>query len=367
MGIFSKPIDRAYKPAANVPIAVASPWQPTDDMTRITVDALIASEMREGNVVPVTRDIALRVPGVQRAHGVHCTMFAETIFWETDTTTGARSATQPEWLVNAKHSGVSPYHRKFGIASDLFFNGWAAIGFDADPREATDSLHIPFGAWKVTDTGKIEVEPSIVPAAFRDHVVAIPLGYGQNGLLVDGVDTIREARLIESAYMDRLENPIPLTILGIPKDVWESWTPEERKEYRDQYAAARRAGNGSVALKVAEFPVDFPGEAAADLYESGRNAVRLDIANHTASPASLIEGVRQGGSGGGTEMRYQGVGEGGAARSDLWEFGLAKRFVNAFEARLSLDDVSPEGKSIRGDRSHVVAVPAPTTNPASEA
>jgi len=350
-----------------MPIAVASPWRPTDDMTRITVDALIASEMREGNVVPVTRDIALRVPGIQRAHGVHCTMFAETVFGEVDTVTGAPSAAQPGWLVNAPESGVAPYHRKFGIGSDMFFNGWAALGFNDDPHVATDSLHIPFGAWGVNGDGSISVEESIVPRAFRRHVVAIPLGYGQNGLLVDGVDTIREARLIEAAYMDRLENPIPLTILGIPKDVWESWTPAERKEYRDQYAAARRAGNGSVALKVAEFPVDFPGEVAADLYESGRNAVRLDIANHTASPASLIEGVRQGGSGGGTEMRYQGVGEGGASRSDLWEFGLAKRFVNAFEARLSLDDVTPAGKSIRGDRAHVLAVPAPTTNPASEA
>ncbi len=113
--------------------------------------------------------------------------------------------------------------------------------------------------------------------------------------------------------MDRLENPVPLTILGIPREVWESWTKEERAEYRDQYAAARKRGGSSVALKVAEFPVDFPGETSVDLYESGRNGVRLDIANHTSSPASLIEGVRQGGSGGGTEMRYQGVG--GAALS----------------------------------------------------
>ncbi|PQZ60679.1 hypothetical protein CQ040_02805 [Microbacterium sp. MYb54] len=349
-----------------MPIAVASPWQPTDSMTQVTVDQLIASEMREGNLLPVTRDVALRVPGIKRAHGVHCAMFAEISFRQTDAA-GQPVDQQPEWLTNSQ-TGVSPYHRKFGIASDLFMNGWAALAFNAD---MTDSLHVPFGAWWIErgedGIGHVRVDEGIVPAAFRDRVVAIPLGYGENGLLVDGIDTVREARLIEQAYMDRLENPIPLTILGIPRDVWESWTPEERKEYRDQYAAARKAGNGSVALKVAEFPVDFPGETAADLYESGRNAVRLDIANHTGSPASLIEGVRQGGSGGGTEMRYQGVGEGGASRSDLWEFGLAKRFMNAFEARLSLDDVSPAGLSIRGDRSHALAIPTPTSNPASEA
>ncbi|MCK2028102.1 hypothetical protein KZC56_17530 [Microbacterium sp. SSW1-47] len=363
MGIFKKQIAAAY-PAPAVPIAVASPWQPSDALLQITVDQLIASEMQQG-VVPITRDIALRVPGVQRAHGVHVTMFAETVFKMIDQN-GDPLKTQPEWLVNAPESGVSPYHRKFGIGSDLFFNGWAALGFNDDPHVATDALHIPFGAWSV-EGGQIQVDDSIVPAAFRRHVVAIPLGYGANGLLVDGIDTIREARLIESAYMDRLENPIPLTVLGIPRDVWESWGPEERKEYKEQWAAARKAKGGAVALKVSEFPVDFPGDVETNLFESGRNAVRLDIANHTSSPASLIEGVRQGGSGGGTEMRYQGVGEGGASRSDLWEFGLAKRFVNAFEARLSLDDVSPKGHTIRGDRAHVVAIPAPTTNPASEA
>lgn len=364
VGIFSKRIAAAY-PTPSVPIAVSSPWQPSDALMQMTIDTLIATEMQQG-VIPITRDIALRVPGVQRAHGVHCTMFAETVFKQTDSA-GAPAAKQPEWLENAPESGVSPYHRKFGIASDLFFNGWAAIGFNADPLDATDALHIPFGAWTVNPDRTLTVDEDVVPAAFRHHVIAIPLGYGSNGLLVDGIDTIREARLIESAYMDRLENPIPLTILGIPREVWESWTPAERKEYRDQYVAGRKATGGAVALKVSEFPVDFPGEVEANLYESGRNAVRLDIANHTSSPASLIEGVRQGGSGGGTEMRYQGVGEGGAARSDLWEFGLAKRFVNAVEARLSLDDVSPKGYSIRGDRAHVVAIPAPTTNPASEA
>lgn len=365
MGIFSKKIASAYPTPSSVPIAVASPWQPSDALLQITIDNLIASEMEQG-VVPITRDIALRVPGIKRAHAVHCTMFAEQVFRMTDES-GTPAERQPGWLVNAPYSGVAPYHRKYGIGSDLFFNGWAALGFNDHPLVATDSLHIPFGAWGITAEGKVWVDDSIVPKMFRDNVRVIPLGYGSNGLLVDGADTIREARLIEAAYMDRLENPIPLTVLGIPREVWESWSAEERKEYRDQWVEARKKKGGSVALKVSEFPVDFPGEVEANLYESGRNAVRLDIANHTGSPASLIEGVRQGGSGGGTEMRYQGVGEGGMQRSDLWDFGLAKQFTLAFEARLSLDDVCPEGMSIRGDRSAAIVTPEPSTNPASEA
>ncbi|TFV82037.1 hypothetical protein E4V99_13975 [Microbacterium sp. dk485] len=362
MGIFGRRIADAYKPAPSVPIAVASPWQPTDVMTQITVDQLIASEMRETGLVPVTRDTALRVPAIKRAHGIHCTLFAQTPFRLTDAK-GVPTDDQPEWLGNSR-SGVSPYHRKYGIASDLFFNGWAAVGFTSD---MSDALHIPFGAWSASADGRtIEVENGIVPPAYRARVVAIPLGYGENGLLIDGVDTVRQARLIENAYMDRLENPVPLTFLGIPKDVWESWSPEERKEYRDQYVEGRKAANGSVALKVAEFPVEFPGmNGEVDLFESGRNAVRLDIANHTGTEAGLLEGMKQGGSGG-SEISYSGVAN-GVSRNEFWDYSAAKRFVLAFEARMSLDDVSPADHAIRGDLTSYITSPTPTSNPASEA
>lgn len=360
MGIFSRRIATAYQPTPTIPIATSSPWQPNDVLTQWTVDQLFAEEIAKSGGF-VTRDMALRIPGVKRAHGIHCTLFAEIPLRQTDMA-GVPTTDQPEWLTSSK-SGVSPYHRKFGMASDWFFNGWAALGFNAD---RTDALHIPFGAWSVNADGGIDVNEDIVPAAYRPHVVAIPLGYGENGLLVDGIDTVREARLVESAYMDRLENPVPLTVLGIPLDTWQQWTPDERKKYRDDYVKNRKAGDGAVALKVAEFPIDFPGQIEVNLYESGRNAVRLDIANHTATPASLIEGLRQGGGGGGTEVKYTGVSN-GAGRSELWDFGLAKRFLLACEARLSLDDVSPEGTSIRGDLSSLFALPNPTTNPASEA
>ncbi len=85
----------------------------------------------------------------------------------------------------------------------------------------------------------------------------------------------------------------------------------------------------------------MPGQIAVDLYESGRNAVRLDIANHTGTPASLLEGTRQAG-GGGTDIRYTGVAN-GAMRGELWEYGSAKGFTLAFEARMSLDDIVPSG------------------------
>jgi hypothetical protein len=287
-------------------------------------------------------------------------MFAENPFFQQDG--DQRTAEQPAWLTNSA-SGVSPYHRMYGLGSDFFFNGWGCLGFTSD---MTDCLHIPFGLWSIADDGVIEVNESI-PEKYRARPVVIPIGYGENGLLVDGLDTLREARQIEAAYVDRLNNPVPLTVLGIPLETWQGWTPAERGQYRDQYVDGRKANNGAVALKVSEFPIEFPDAASngVDLYESGRNAVRLDIANHTSSPAWLLEGVRQGGSGGGTEVRYSGVANGGG-RDELWDTGLAKKFTLAFEARMSLDDIVPSGLSIRADRGARVSIPTPPSNPASE-
>lgn len=365
MGIFKRRIEAAYAPPKLTappvvqPLSIASPWAPQDALLTFALDDALGGLLTDS--VAMTRDVANRIPGVKRAHGIHVGMFAEIPFFQMDGAT--RTPEQPEWLTSSR-SGVAPYHRMWGLGSDMFYNGWGCLSFTAD---MSDCLHVPFGMWGVNDDGQVWVDKDRVPAEYRAHPVAIPVGYGENGLLNDGIDTLREARQIEAAYVDRLNNPVPLTILGVPLDTWQGWTPEERKEYRDQYVNGRKASNGAVALTVAEFPVEFPAAASGgvDLFESGRNAVRLDIANHTSTPAGLIEGVRQGGSGGGTEVRYSGIAN-GAGRHELWDYGLAKRFTLAFEARMSLDDIVPSGLSIRGDLTNLVTVPSPTSNPTSE-
>ena len=109
--------------------------------------------------------------------------------------------------------------------------------------------------------------------------------------------------------------------------------------------------------------MDYPGQLPTDLFESGRNAARLDIANHAGIPAGMLEAARQGG-GGGTEIRYSGVAN-GATRNELWDYGLSK-YADAIEARLSLDDVCQQGLSIRVDTSNYLTVPTPVEGPTSE-
>lgn len=366
MGIFGRNIKNVYaerearelvaRPSGRTPANMVSPWSPGGFETTWAVDDALKGVL-ERKDSRTTREAALRIPAIKRAHGITCTQFAGIPFFQMNGDT--RDDPQPEWLTNSD-SGVAPYHRMFGAASDWFFEGWACFGFTDG---MTDCLHIPFGMWELDEDGYAYVTSDLVPSRYSILVV-VPLGYGENGILHDGADTIDQAQKIEAAYKNRLDNPIPLTVLTMSDNLYFGYTKEQRAAIRDEWNDGRK--KNSTALKPESMKVDLPGAmVGGDLYETGRNAVRLDLANHTGLPASILEGVRQGGSGGGTEMRYQGVGNGGE-RSDLWEYGLAKRMLHAFEARMSLDDVVPSGRSIRGDLSSMFATPNPTTTPTSE-
>ncbi len=309
----------------------------------------------------VTRDTAFRVPAVDRAHDIICSTIADMPWFTYQGDT--RKADQPTWLTNTK-TGIPPYDLRWAVTSDLFMSGWAAIGFElgSDGLPA-DALHIPRALWKLTPDGQINVNASI-DSRFLQRVVPIRLGYGKNGMLVDALDDIKAARTISDAYRDRIENPIAHTTLTVEGDRWDGWEWDEREEMRQFWIKGRSAKGGSVAMKPSWITADMSGQLPTDLFESGRNANRLDLANHSGLPASMLEGVRQGGSGGGTEMRYTGV-QNGAQRNESWDFGIRK-YAAAIAARLSLDDVCAPGESIRVDTSAFLTAPNPTEQQTSE-
>lgn len=363
VGIFGKRIERIYAARAKThpnraPLTLLTPWSDQSSVKQaFTGDALAAA--LKGRELAPSRDVAMRVPGVARAHDFVCGQFASIPFFQMN---GAeRTEAQPRWLTTSD-SGVAPYHRMYGAASDWFFDGWACFGFTTD---MDDCFHIPTELWDFDDTGEVIYlgDDTQVDPRYTAKMIAVPLGRSSNGLLVNGADTIDQARKIEAAYQARLDNPIPLTVLTLDADRWDGATPAERAELLEEWMANRQ--KHSTAMKPSWIGIDMPGQVQVDLYETGRNGVRIDLANHVGLPASLLDGVRQGGGGGGTEMRYQGVAE-GAARGDLWDFGPTKRMLNAFEARMSLDDVVEPGLSIRGDQTHLFQTPTPNTNPSSE-
>jgi len=338
-----------FGPKVTSQMGVSSPYAPNDALETFMAKDLLG-ELAENGIV--TRQTALRVPGVKRAHGIHAAIVGRAKWTVME---GDRpAAEQPGWLTNSA-SGVSPYHRMFGVASDLFFNGWACIGFTAD---MSDAIHIPFGLWGVDRLGNVVVDGS-VDAQYRARPVAIQLGYGENGILVDGADTIRAARNIERAWMDRVDNPIPATDLHITDPAFNGMTKREKRRIVDEWNENRRRAGGQTAITQSFLEVRALGQVSADLFEKGRNAVRLDLANHAAVPASIIEGAKDGG---GSDINYS---NDSTERNELVDFGTS-RFLLAIEGRLSLDDVLPSGQSLRADLTNLMTTPSPGMNATSE-
>jgi hypothetical protein len=343
-------------PAQSATSGLLSWYSPQDSIQSIFVaDALpVAPDS-------ITRDAVLRVGPVKRAHDITCTVLADMAWLQHEGDT--QLADQPDWLVTTR-SGIPPRDLRWAVTSDLFMSGWAAIGFElgADGMPA-DAIHIPRALWSIEDDGTIKVSTKVSPT-YRQRVVPIRLGYGSNGMMVDAIDDIKAAMAIGGAYRDRIDNPIAQTILTLVGERWDAWSPEEREQFRQLWITGRSSKGGSTAMKPDWVTVDTSGDLPADLFESGRNGNRIDLANHAGLPASLLEGVRQGGSGGGTEMRYTGV-QNGAQRSEVWDFGLSK-YASAVAARLSLDDVCPKGQSIRVDTSQFLTAPNPPEQQTSE-
>lgn len=350
--------DLIFGPAASLATGGLLSWYSPQDSIQSLFVADALGDLAQN--APLTRDGALTIPAVARAHDIICGAIADMPWFQADE--NGRTKDQPEWLTNTA-TGIPPRDLRWGVASDLFMSGWAVIGFHKVGDTIVDALHIPAGMWAIKD-GQLEVSTKIDPR-FRSLVVPIRLGYGSHGMLVNAANDIKDAATIRDAYRDRIENPVALTLLTVAAERWDQWSPEERREFLETYKNARSTKGGATGMKPEWVTVDTSaGTLPTDLFESGRNGNRLDLANHAGLPASLLEGVRQGGSGGGTEMRYTGV-QNGAQRNEVWDFGLAK-YPSAIAARLSLDDVSPKGLSIRVDTSAFLTAPTPPDQLTSE-
>ena len=368
MGFFR---DFFLGPGASATSGLLSWHSPQDSIQSLLIaDALpVATDS-------VTRDVALRVPAVKRAHDLICGVIADMPLIAFDGTrmvrdpeTGELEATrlekQPEWL-STTETGLPPRDLRWGVTSDLFMSGWAAIGFKlgTDGLPA-DALHIPKDRWWADEECVIHVRPAAGMKDYLQRVIPIRLGYGSNGMLVDAQLDILDAIGIRDAYRDRIKNPIALTMLTLAAERWDQWSKSEREDFRIGFIAARSSEGGATGLKPDWVSVDTAaGQLPTDLFESGRNGNRLDLANHAGLPASILEGVRQGGSGGGTDIKYSGV-QNGAQRSEIWDYGLAK-YASAIGARLSLNDVCAPGHLIRLDTSRFLTVPTPTAQQTSE-
>lgn len=307
------------------------------------------SDIFDIEVGPVTRAEAMQVPAIAKARATLHSVIARRPLRVYRDGVALAKEDQPTWLYRSDH-GVSPYFRNCSIIDDLLFSDASLLAVDRGTKgQIIDAVHVPRETWRVNDSGQIVVSDGEGNESIPDASEVVLIPGNSPGLLVTGAGVIRGARTMERAWVGRVKNPTP-TILLVQKEQG-TLDDDEVKAYTDAVRAARQDPDGTVAFIPAEIGVEFPGGGEVDLFNTGRNNVRIDIANLTGFPVSILDG-----SVNASTLTYS-TSEG--KRNEFFDYTVGY-WTNPIEESLSLDNVTPRGTYIRFDFSEFLSSTTPT-------
>ena len=117
------------------------------------------------------------------------------------------------------------------------------------------------------------------------------------------------------------------------------------------------ANDGILFTNSAIQTIEHRLDSANDLVIAGRNAAALDVARHVSMPAAMLDATSEGAS-----LEYQTT----VARNQEWiDYGLTL-YLQAVEARLSMDDVVAAGTHVAADLASITALETPAAGPTLE-
>lgn len=319
-------------------VRMASPWSPGMSASIMAADWLGA----EADLLPVTREQAMRVPAVVGARNLICTTLAQGVLEQYRGE--AKVASQPSWLYRTD-SDIPPQMRLLWTFDDLLFSGFSLWAVDrSSSGQIGDAMRVPPERWDFDEQFSVLVDQEPV----NSREVLLFVGWDE-GLLITGSDAIRQALDISATVSSRVRNPVPTTLLEEQveqgrSDGTEDPDDNEVQDLLDGFAKARHnRATGAFVYVPYGITVKPYGEGDVGLFEQGRNAATLDIARLTGVPASLLEGT-------------------GVAASLTYETTEANRVIlndrlraraQVVEARLSMDDASPRGSRVALNLSHL--------------
>jgi hypothetical protein len=317
---------------------IASPWSPGMSATIMAAEWLGA----DLDLVPVSRDQAMRVPAVVAARNILCTTLAQGAL---KAFRGSREIPAPAWCYRT-NSDIPPQLRLLWTVDDLLFGGFSLWWVSrAAGGQLLDAVRVPPERWTFDPDGAIRVDDESVDR--RD--VILFTGWDE-GLLTTGADAIRDALKIAKIVRTRVQNPTPVTVIQPTDPTVELTDGSENEDDNEQrtlvegYIAARsNPRTGGVMYLPWGLAVEDRGAGGLDLLEAGRNASTLEIARLTGVPAALLEASQVSAS-----LTYQ---TDKTVRSILNDRVRARAQV--IEAWLSMDDVTPRGTRIALDLSHL--------------
>lgn len=342
MGLFERlfPSTQAASFAmANMPLR--SPWA-TTSLSRIVLNDL--SGINGGDV---SRSVAMKIPAVVRGRALIAgtlSRFPLVLREYPD----AELDPAP-WMIST-NTNESPSQRMLWTIDDLIFSGLSLWAVSRDDNGLIlDAGRVSPTRWEVNPDGVVMVDSK---PANPDEIIVFQ--GPQEGLVTIADSAIRASRNMSAAWQQRVESPIPLIELHAT-DADAELDPAEVDDAIAQYEAARK--KGGTAFTPNAMQLITHGEIKADLFVEGRNAERLDWGNYLSIPAALLDGSMS------TATLTYSTAEG--KRNEFVDYSLSY-WANPIEARLSQDDVTPEGTYARFDISWLTSPTQQGTNPASE-
>lgn len=323
---------------------VRSPWTSTS-LTRV-----VLADMAGLKPGAVTRAQAMKVPGVARGRGLICGTLSR---YPLTRWAGETRLDPAPWMVSTR-TGQSPRLRMLWTLDDVLFSGLSPWAVERGPAgesgSITDALRIPPGRWAVEPSGAVLVDGK--PASAEEVLL---FEGPQEGLLTIADEAVEASRAMAAAWSQRVKSPIPLINIKQRENTLQLNKPEI-EGMLDDFEAARSNGGGTT-FTPAEVDAEVLGDVKADLYIEGRNAERLDWGNYVGLPAAMLDGSMS------TATLTYSTSEG--KRSEFVDFSLAY-WAMPIEARLSQDDVLPEGQDCRFDLAYLTSTVQPATNPGQE-
>lgn len=341
-------VQAAYSTPALDPssLPIATPWGSS------TLEKIVADDIFGANRIQNTRAAAMRIPAVARARQVIISSIAPYPLVAMRRDQVLEPAAQPTWLYRpAPGDSTSPQHRLVWTLDDLIFYGWSCWWRDNNADTYPGSVtRINQGDWGINDDMRVEIHGQEVDDR---NVILIP-GWHE-GILSYGVEALEDARTLYRNVRKRLSTPTPG--LHLKQTSGRALTNDEIDSLIDRWAIARRGDNGGVSYTSEGIDaIAMPGDDGALMIEA-RNAAAVDVARMMGVSAGLIDATTPKAS-----LNYETT-EG--RNEELVDRDLAM-YTGPLVARLSMDDVCPQGQRVAFDFAAFTSKPQPATGPTLE-
>jgi hypothetical protein len=333
-----------YSLSASIPDSIVSPYAQPSHLHPLVVSDIFGSDF----VAPITKADALSVPAVAKARGIlHSLIDTRPLV----AYKGAdRLVNQPTWLYRSD-SGIPTQFRTEQMIDDHIFHGETLLGITARGSDGfpINVEHIPFDSWKRNADGTISIN-----GEEWDGNDLIWIKGPFEGLLNVAQKKVRESIKLDAAALSRATTQIPLMELHVTDD--NELTQEESEQLFQAALKARQNPDRPIMITPNNIELNVHGDKAIDLFESGRNAVRIDFANYFNIPANLLDG--------GVDNKTIAYSNEEGKRNELYDMTL-NYWAKGIESWLSQDKVTPRGTRIAFDFSDLFA-PTQTGSPVTE-